>query len=251
MAANLNTTVAGGTYTVTVDGIGTGDALTAYTDYGSLGRYRLTGNWAAPVVGEVNQLPIASTEGTTPTSGTAPLAVQFSSAGSSDPDGSITSYQWNFGNGSMSTAPNPSFTYTAGGNYTATLTVTDNAGGAASSTVLITVAAPPAPTKICRVRSLSLTWIKSGKGIAGRATVVVTDATGAVLPNATVSGSFSGMVSGNVSGRTGRKGDVIFTTPTLASNAKGTLTFTVNSITLTGHTYDAEKNSASSATISR
>ena len=251
MAANLNTTVAGGTYTVTVDGIGTGDALTAYTDYGSLGRYRLTGNWAAPVVGEVNQLPIASTAGTEPTSGTAPLAVQFNSSASSDADGTLTSYQWNFGNGAMSTEANPSHTYTSAGNYTATLTVTDNAGGAASSTVLITVLAPPSATKICRVGRLSLIWVKSGKGVAGRATVVVTDATGAVLPNATVSGSFSGMVSGNVSGRTGRKGDVIFTTPVLASNAKGTLTFTVNSITLTGHTYDAEKNSATSATISR
>jgi len=251
MGASLNTTVAGGTYTVTVDGIGTGDALTAYTDYGSLGRYRLTGNWAAPVVGEVNQLPVASTEGTEPTSGTAPLTVRFNSSASSDADGTLTSTQWNFGNGAMSTEANPSHTYNSAGNYTATLTVTDNAGGAASSTVLITVLAPPSPAKICRVGNLSLIWVKSGKGIAGRATVVVTDATGAVLRNATVSGSFSGMVSGTVSGRTGRKGDVIFTTPTLASNAKGTLTFTVNSITLTGHTYDAEKNSATSATISR
>lgn len=251
MGASLNATLAAGTYTVSVDGIGTGDSLTAYTDYGSLGRYRLTGSWQATAPVEVNQLPIASTEGTTPTSGTAPLAVQFSSASSSDPDGSITSYQWNFGNGSMSTAPNPSFTYTAGGNYTATLTVTDNAGGAASSTVLITVAAPPAPTKICRVGSLSLTWIKSGKGIAGRAAVVVTDAAGTRLPNATVSGTWSGLVNAKVSGRTGRKGDVILSTPVLAANARGTLTFTVDSITLSGHTYDASKNSTSSATISR
>jgi PKD repeat protein len=251
MGATLSANIAAGTYTVTVDGIGTGDALTAYTDYGSLGRYRLTGSWQAPAPVVVNQLPVASTEGTTPTSGTAPLTVQFNGDASSDPDGTITSHQWNFGNGSMSTEANPAFTYTAAGNYTATLTVTDNAGGAASSTVLITVLAPPAPAKICRVGSLSLTWVKSGKGVAGRAAVVVTDAAGAVLPNATVNGTWSGLVNGKVSGRTGRKGDVVFSTPALAANAKGTLTFTVDSITLSGHTYDDSRNSTDSVTISR
>jgi PKD repeat protein len=251
MGASLSADVAAGTYTVTVDGVGTGDALTAYTDYGSLGRYRLTGSWAAPAPVEVNQLPVASTSGTTPTSGTAPLTVQFSSAASADPDGTLTSTQWNFGNGAVSTEPNPSFTYTTPGNYTATLTVTDNAGAAASATVLISVLAPPSPGKICRVGDLSLTWAKSGKGLAGRATVVVTDAAGSRLSNATVTGSFSGLVNGRVSGRTGRKGDVRFSTPSLPANTRGSLTFTVESITLGGYTYDATRNSADSATISR
>jgi len=251
MGATLGASVPGGTYTVSVDGIGTGDALTAYTDYGSLGRYRLTGSWSAPTSVVQNQLPLASTAGTTPTSGTAPLTVRFSSAASSDPDGSLTSTQWNFGNGTMSTEANPSFTYTTPGSYTATLTVTDNAGGAASSTVLITALAPPSPTKVCRVGSLSLAWVNASKGVSGRATVVVRDASGALLPNATVTGAFSGLANAKVTGRTGRKGDVILTSPLIASTARGSLTFTVESITLSGHTYDASKNAATSATISR
>lgn len=251
MGATLGATVPGGTYTVSVDGVGTGDALAAYTDYGSLGRYRLTGSWTAPASVVPNQLPSASTSGTEPTSGTAPLTVRFSSAASVDADGSLTSTQWNFGNGTMSTEANPSCTYATPGSYTATLTVTDNAGGAASATVLITVLAPPSPGKVCRVGNLALAWVKSGKGVAGRATVVVTDATGAVLPNATVNGTFSGLVSAKVSGRTGRRGDAIFLTPVLAPNAQGSLTFTVDSVTLSGHTYDAGKNAATSATISR
>jgi PKD repeat protein len=77
----------------------------------------------------------------TPISGNAPLAVQFSSAGTTDPDGSPISYAWDFTtNGSTdSTAPNPSFTYTANGQYTATLTASDPDCGSATASVVISV----------------------------------------------------------------------------------------------------------------
>src|SRR5207302_3927256 len=66
------------------------------------------------------------------------LACSFSDQ-SSDPDGSVTSWQWTFGDGtSGSTAQNPSHTYSAGGSYTVTLTVQDNQN-ASSSPVLHTV----------------------------------------------------------------------------------------------------------------
>ncbi|WP_455770677.1 PQQ-dependent sugar dehydrogenase [Streptomyces chartreusis] len=73
------------------------------------------------------------------TSGTAPLAVSFSSAGSSDPDGGALSYAWAFGDGATSTAANPSHTYTTNGQYTATLKVTDPTGKSATASVQITV----------------------------------------------------------------------------------------------------------------
>ncbi|MGW5640100.1 PQQ-dependent sugar dehydrogenase [Streptomyces sp. NPDC003832] len=73
------------------------------------------------------------------TSGTAPLAVAFSSAGSSDPDGGTLSYAWTFGDGTSSTAASPSHTYTANGQYTATLKVTDPTGKTATASVRITV----------------------------------------------------------------------------------------------------------------
>ncbi|WP_330463773.1 ThuA domain-containing protein [Micromonospora zamorensis] len=83
--------------------------------------------------------PIAKATGT-PTSGTAPLTVQFSSAGTTDPDpGNTLSYQWTFGDGTSSTAANPSKVYTANGNYTAQLKVTDNTGKTGFANVQITV----------------------------------------------------------------------------------------------------------------
>ncbi|MBP2326184.1 PKD repeat protein/glucose/arabinose dehydrogenase/type 1 glutamine amidotransferase [Kibdelosporangium banguiense] len=78
----------------------------------------------------------------TPTSGQAPLTVQFSSEGSYDPDpGESISYAWDFTNdGTVDSAdPNASFTYSANGVYTAKLTVTDSSGKTAVLTRTITV----------------------------------------------------------------------------------------------------------------
>ena len=62
--------------------------------------------------------------------GLAPLAVTFSSAGTSDPDGDPLTYAWDFDNNGTtdSTAANPSFTYTTNGAKQARLTVSDRTG---------------------------------------------------------------------------------------------------------------------------
>lgn len=70
-------------------------------------------------------------------------SVPFDGTASSDPDGSITSYSWNFGDGGTSTSPQPTHKYMQTGTFTASLTVTDNAGDTASVTHQITVIAPP------------------------------------------------------------------------------------------------------------
>ncbi|MFE5394231.1 PQQ-dependent sugar dehydrogenase [Streptomyces sp. NPDC056568] len=82
--------------------------------------------------------PVAQAKANT-TSGKAPLAVAFSSAGSSDADGDALAYAWTFGDGATSTAASPSHTYTTNGRYTATLKVTDTTGKSATASVQITV----------------------------------------------------------------------------------------------------------------
>ena len=74
-----------------------------------------------------------------PTSGIAPLAVQFSSAGSRDPDGQAITFAWSFGDGGTSTEANPTHTYTTNGNFTAQLTVTDSEGRSGTANVPVTV----------------------------------------------------------------------------------------------------------------
>jgi cytochrome c len=77
-----------------------------------------------------------------PTSATEPpLTVQFSSAGTTDPDGDTLAYAWDFdADGDVdSRQANPSFTYTQRGIYDATLRVTDSSGRSASASVRIIV----------------------------------------------------------------------------------------------------------------
>ena len=72
--------------------------------------------------------PVASFTGT-PTSGCAPLAVNFVSTAIASPAFPLTSYAWDFGDGSPTgTGPNPSHTYMAQGNYPVTMAVTDANG---------------------------------------------------------------------------------------------------------------------------
>jgi PKD repeat protein len=89
-----------------------------------------------------NQPPVAVASAN-PASGIAPLSVAFSSAGSYDPDGSIASYGWNFGDASTGTGPSPTHVYQNAGNYTAVLTVTDNRGATATASASITVTSNP------------------------------------------------------------------------------------------------------------
>ncbi|MFF3527210.1 PQQ-dependent sugar dehydrogenase [Streptomyces rubiginosohelvolus] len=79
------------------------------------------------------------------TSGPTPLAVSFSSADSADPEGGNLTYAWDFGDGTTSTDPNPSHTYTTAGTYNPTLTVTDPEGLTGTASLVVT-AGNTAPT---------------------------------------------------------------------------------------------------------
>jgi PKD repeat protein len=61
----------------------------------------------------------------------------FTSGGSSDPDGHIVAYHWDFGDGTEAESPNPEHSYREPGDYTVTLTVTDNHGERDRDTVFI------------------------------------------------------------------------------------------------------------------
>ena len=91
----------------------------------------------------IPQPPVANPGG--PYNGTVGTAVQFNGSGSSDPDGSITAYLWNFGDGATASTVSPARAYAAAGTYTVQLTVTDNSGltGSAQTTVTVGAVTPP------------------------------------------------------------------------------------------------------------
>src|SRR6185312_12341175 len=100
-----HTYTAGGTFTVT---------LTVTDNQGATGNVSHSVTVTAPP--PPNQPPVAAF-----TSSCTQLTCSFTST-SSDPDGSVASYAWTFGDGGTASTQNPSHTYTAGGTFTVTVT---------------------------------------------------------------------------------------------------------------------------------
>lgn len=93
-----------------------------------------------------NQQPTAIASAT-PTTGSAPLVVNFSSAGSYDPEGQPLSYTWNFGdNTTTSSGANPTHTYTVSGPYQVRLTVSDGVNSTLAAPLSISVGSRPTVT---------------------------------------------------------------------------------------------------------
>jgi probable HAF family extracellular repeat protein len=88
--------------------------------------------------GGENQAPVASIT-TNRIRGRAPLRIKFDGTGSSDPDGTISQYAWDFGDGGTSDLGKVNHDYTTAGIYTATLTVNDNGGLSSAASITITV----------------------------------------------------------------------------------------------------------------
>jgi PKD repeat protein len=70
------------------------------------------------------------------------LTASFNGSSSTDTDGNIVSYAWNFGDGNTGSGVTASRTYAAAGTYTVTLTVTDDDGATGTKSQSVTVTAP-------------------------------------------------------------------------------------------------------------
>jgi PKD repeat protein len=100
---------------------------------------------AALTTDDVNQPPVADAEPAVRT-GPAPLAVRFDGSFAHDPDGSVEDWQWDFGDGTEASGEVVTHTYTSGGRYFPTLTVTDDDGAISTLVEEIAVDLPSAPT---------------------------------------------------------------------------------------------------------
>lgn len=108
--------------------------------------------------GAVNQSPIASMQ-LSHSQGFAPLTVTANGMASTDPDGAIVDFAWDFGDGSTSSGMIASHIYTTPGSYQVRLTVKDNNGASNTQNKQVLVLQNQIPTADLRLAS-------SGTGLA-------------------------------------------------------------------------------------
>jgi PKD repeat protein len=143
------------------------------------GGYSPYSNVASIRVGASNQPPTPVISAL-PSAGAAPLSVTFDGSGSTDPDGTIATWAWSFGDGTSGSGPVITHVYSAAGFYVATLTVTDNGGASNTTSASINVtpgasSVPTAPTNLAASSStrarINLTWINTATTNATSITV--------------------------------------------------------------------------------
>jgi PKD repeat protein len=109
---------------------------------------------SAEAIFTVTNTPPRALIDASPLSGMTPLPVHFSGTRSYDEEGSIASHQWDFGDGASATGGEVDHTYTRSGDYRARLTVTDEQGASATSSVTISLENIP-PVAVARANPTS------------------------------------------------------------------------------------------------
>ena len=275
---------AGGSYTgtedvaITFDGSGSydlnGDSLTYAWDFGDGSRgtsvnpthaYTAGGTYTVTLVvndGKADSEPSTTTATITEVND-APVAdagsgqnvvvgkvVTFNGSGSYDPDGTISRYNWTFGDETTGTGITTTHTYGTAGEYTVELTVTDDGGSTDTDTALVTVTEEPAYTM--HIDSIDMSTDSKTRGrntfVWAVATVTIFDESESPVEGATISGHWSGATTDSDSGVTDAGGQISLKSDSVKNpSGETTFTFTVNGVTKNGWTYNSDANEETSA----
>jgi PKD repeat protein len=202
-----------------------------------------------------NQPPLADADPNTQTiiiGGTA----SFDASNSNDPDGTIVSFEWDFGDGNSGVGETPSHVYATHGVFTVTLTVTDDNGATDTDTCEVTV------TPTMHVLDIEFENVMGRKKVKSLLiTVTIVDYSGAPVEGATVDGTLElHHMNGHkryYSGDTGSDGTVTFEyvrdegTPQgdpRRSVRRSEYTFTVDDVVKVGYIYEPGDNVETSET---
>jgi len=173
--------------------------------------------------------------------------LNFDGSGSYDLDGTIDSYEWNFGDGSTASGVTVTHSYSAAGTYTVTLAVTDNGGATATDTASVEIFVQP-PQNYMYVESIAMSKEKLWYLKRAVAVVTILDTKGNPVAGATVHGYWSGRVSWEDSRVTNSNGKATFYTPWIIGKG-GTCTFTVEDMQKNGLIYNPSLNKETSDSI--
>lgn len=118
-----------------------------------------------------NRSPVAVFSHIPQEPGYAPLEVSFDASPSTDPDGRIVRYEWDFGDGETARGNRVTHVYGDDGEYTVTLTVWDDRGASDTASAVVEVLNPPPVARF--------TWRPQEPAVGQ---VVIFDATGSYDP---------------------------------------------------------------------
>ncbi|KQT02337.1 alkaline phosphatase [Cellulomonas sp. Leaf395] len=186
---------------------GTSTGVTSSHTYATGGTYDVTLTATDNAGGSTSlthQVIVANPNvGPTPviTSSSTGLTGLLDGTASSDPDGTIVAYDWNFGDGATASGATVSHAYGGSGIYTVALTVTDDDGVATTTTAPVTIIAPVVDVLIATdtfTRTVSPGWGSADQGGAWTTTAGAGSVSGTqgVATIAAVSGLFSARLSG-------------------------------------------------------
>jgi VCBS repeat-containing protein len=169
-------------------------------------------------VNAINDPPVSDPNG--PYTGSEGVAVTFDGSGSSDVDGTIVSYDWDFGDGNTGNGVNPTHTYAAAGTYTVSLTVTDDGGATDTASTTATISAvndPPVAVDDAYATDEDVTLSVAAPGVLANDSDADGDPLTAVL------------MSGPVNGTLGLNADGSFDyTPNADFNGSDSFTYVAN-----------------------
>lgn len=159
--------------------------------------YNPQGNLEAWAMRLPNVAPLANAGG--PYSGAKKTSISFDGSQSSDPEGSLLTYSWNFGDGTIGSGPTPSHVYLRGGTYVANLVVNDGVQNSTPATTSVVVSndAPVArfsgPALAYKITALTWDGAGSSDGNADPLTYRWNfgDGTSATASSSTVNHSFN------------------------------------------------------------
>jgi serine protease len=183
----------------------------------------------------VNNPPVAEAGG--PYTGITGTAVAFDGSASSDSDGSIVSYNWDFGDGNTGSGVTLEHIYSTAGKYTATLTVKDDKNEVGTDTSSVEVIDQTSENTI-NISGVDVTVSNRTEGrytyVSAKALVTIKDRNINPIEGATVSGSWSGATTDLDSDTTDEYGAVVLKSDEVKyKNKKLTFTFTVNEVNYT------------------
>jgi len=197
----------------------------------------------ATVVG-VNDAPVADAGG--PYSGIVDGAITFNDSGSSDEEGVIVTYTWDFGDGTTGTVMSPTHIYNVTGTYTVNLTVTD--GDGTTSVDITTAKVTEASANAMQIYSINMWNTTAGLNNFIYTMVTIRDSEDATVPEAMVTLKTTLPDNSTISdsGSTNNDGTVTFK---LRSRQTGTCRSEVIDVVKTYWSYVSSENAETNSSI--